>query len=65
MNALVIEPGHGSCWLSDAVYVDYLGNPDPNGDRIQGTAWTHEGGSLLPDGGIGVEIGRASCRERV
>lgn len=52
MNVLVIDPGHGSYWLEDAEFIDWNGRPDPNGDRVTGTWWDHQGGSLLPDGGI-------------
>ena len=40
MNALVIEPGHGSLWLSDCRWVD-----TDSGRYIEGLAWD--------DGGVG------------
>ena len=54
MNVLVIEPGHGSLWLTDAKYVDRYGKPNPRGRFVRGTNWYHDGGPFLPDGGLDV-----------
>lgn len=45
MRVLVIEPGHGSVWLEDAAFV---------GEFVTGTAWSHDSGWNLPDGGIDI-----------
>ena len=44
MNVWVIEPGHGSVWLTDAKYVD-------DGRVVEGRAWDNSssGSSLMPD----------------
>ena len=39
MNVLVIEPGRGSLWLTDAEYVDRFGEPNPKGRFVRGTNW--------------------------
>jgi len=50
MNVRVIEPGRGSHWLSHAEFVNLIGEPD----RVRGTAWSHDSGANLPDGGIDI-----------
>lgn len=52
MNVLVIEPGHGSLWIEDAVYVDRFRKPNPRGRFVSGTVWEHEGGWNIPEGGF-------------
>ena len=54
MNVLVIEPGNGSLWLEDAVFVDRMGQPNPRGRFVMGTNWYHDSGPYLPDGGINI-----------
>jgi hypothetical protein len=54
VNVLVIEPGHGSLWLSDAKYVRRDGVLSPRGRYVRGTNWYHDGGPYLPDGGINI-----------
>jgi hypothetical protein len=54
VNVLVIEPGHGSVWLEDAAFVNQIGEPATDGDRVRGTAWSHDDGANLPDGGIDI-----------
>lgn len=49
MNVLVIEPGHGSLWLEDAVFVDRNGKPNPRGRFVCGRAWEYDGGWNMPD----------------
>lgn len=49
MDALVIQPGHGSEWLTDAVIVDRFGKPNPRGRFVQGSAWEYDGGWNMPD----------------
>ena len=49
MDALVIEPGHGSQWLTNAVYVDRYGKPNPRGRFVTGSAWEYDGGWNMPD----------------
>lgn len=49
MNALVIEPGNGSVWLENAIFVDRFGNPNPRGRFVRGTAWEYGGGWNMPD----------------
>ena len=53
MNALVIEPGHGSMWLSDCKWVD-----TQEGRYIEGLAWDDGdvGSPYLPDDYIGIEV---------
>ena len=54
MDVHVIEPGHGSFWLEDAVFVERMGNPNPRGRFVRGTVWSYENGPLDPDGGINI-----------
>jgi len=49
MEVLVIEPGHGSTWLSNAVYIDRNGNPNPRGRFVEGLVWAYDGGWNMPD----------------
>ena len=49
MNVLVIDPGHGSHWLSNAVYVDRSGKPNPRGWFVRGDVWVYDGGWNMPD----------------
>ena len=49
MNVLVIEPGHGSLWLSDAAYVDRYGQLNPRGRFVSGVAWVADGGWNMPE----------------
>ena len=49
MNVLIIWPGHGSEWLTDAVFVDRFGSPNPRGRFVQGSAWDYDGGWNMPD----------------
>ena len=49
MNVLVIEPRHGSTWLTDAVYVRRDGQPSTRGHYVQGDAWEYDGGWNMPD----------------
>ena len=49
MNVLVIWPGNGSEWLSDAVYVDRFGKPNPKGRFVCGSSWYYDGGWNMPD----------------
>ena len=49
MNVLVIEPGHGSTWLTDAVYTDRYGKPNPRGRFVTGDVWVYDGGWNMPD----------------
>ena len=49
MNVLVIEPGRGSTWLMDAVYVGKGGKPNPRGRSVRGVAWENDGSSNMPD----------------
>lgn len=49
MNVLVIEPGHGSMWLTDAYYIDRFGRPNPRGRWVQGSVWVYDGGWNMPD----------------
>ena len=53
MNVLVIEPGNGSLWLSDAVFVDRFGKPNPRGRFVAGTVWSYDGGWNMPDDYMG------------
>lgn len=54
MNVLVIEPGHGSIWLSSACYVkaDHV-TPSPRGRYVKGDAWVYDGGWNMPDDYLG------------
>jgi hypothetical protein len=54
MDVLVIWPGHGSEWLTDAVIVNRMGEPCPRGRFVQGTSWYHESGWNIPEGGINI-----------
>jgi len=49
MNVLVIEPGHGSVWLTHAAYVDRFGKPNPRGRFVCGDTWVYDGGWNMPD----------------
>lgn len=49
VNVLVIEPGHGSTWLSGAVFVDRFDKPNPRGRFVRGTTWEYDGGWNMPD----------------
>lgn len=49
MHVLVIEPGHGSHWLINAVIVDRNGNPNPRGRFVLGNEWAYDGGWNMPD----------------
>lgn len=49
MDVLVIVPGHGSEWLTDAVYVDRFGQPNPRGRFVSGSGWEYDGGWNMPD----------------
>lgn len=49
MNVLVIEPGNGSHWLSNAVFVDRYGKPNPLGRFVTGLVWSYNGGWNMPD----------------
>jgi hypothetical protein len=49
MNVLVIEPGHGSLWLTDATYVDRFGKSNPRGRYVCGRGWEYDGGWNMPD----------------
>ena len=53
MNVLVIEPGHGSHWLMNAVYVDRFGLPNPRGRFVYGLTWEYDGGWNMPDDYMG------------
>jgi hypothetical protein len=53
MNVLVIEPGHGSHWLANAVYVDRYGKPNPRGRFVTGDSWEYDGGWNMPDDYMG------------
>ncbi len=54
MNMLVIEPGHGSLWLTAAEFVRRDGSPSRRGHYVRGTNWYHDGGPFLPDGGVDI-----------
>ncbi len=41
MDVLVAEPVHGSIWLTDAVYVDRHGKPNPRGRFVRGRYQGH------------------------
>jgi hypothetical protein len=56
MNVLVIEPGHGSVWLSRAVYVRRDGTPSTRGHFVRGEAWEYDGGWNMPDDYRGYEV---------
>lgn len=49
MNVLVIEPGHGSTWLTEARYVKADGTPSERGHFVRGRAWEYDGGWNMPD----------------
>jgi len=49
MNALVIEPGHGSTWLTRAEFVRSDGTPSVRGRYVRGLAWVYDGGWNMPD----------------
>ena len=53
MNVLVIEPGHGSHWLTNAIFVDRFGEPNPRGRFVTGDSWTYDGGWNMPDDYMG------------
>lgn len=55
MNALVIEPGHGSTWMTDAVFVDRFGRVNPRGRFVQGFVWDEPGWNM-PDDYQGMDI---------
>lgn len=46
---LVIEPGHGSHWLSDAYYVDRFGKINPRGRFVTGNVWGYDGSWNMPE----------------
>jgi hypothetical protein len=56
MNVLVIEPGHGSAWLTHAVYVDRHGKMNARGRSVRGMYWEYNGGSNMPDDYRGEDI---------
>lgn len=56
MDVLVINPGHGSEWLSDAAYVDRYGEPNPRGRFVRGYGWEYDGGWNMPDDYRGMEV---------
>ena len=49
MEVLVIEPGHGSVWVQNAVYVDRFGKPTSRGRFVTGNVWAYDGGWNMPD----------------
>jgi hypothetical protein len=49
MNVLVIEPGHGSFWMTRAKRVRADGTPSPRGRFVCGEAWEYDGGWNMPD----------------
>ncbi len=49
MNVLVIEPGHGSVWLTNAKYVKRDGTPSNRGRFVSGFAWVYDGGWNMPE----------------
>lgn len=49
MNALVIEPGHGSTWLTEAERIRADGKPSARGGFVRGLAWEDDGGWNMPD----------------
>lgn len=53
MNVLVIEPGHGSHWLMNAIYVDRFGRPNPRGRFVLGDTWEYDGAWNMPDDYMG------------
>ena len=65
MNVLVIEPGHGSTWLTNAVFVDRFGKPNPKGRFVTGDAWTNDGGWNMPDDYTGHSEPYTTYRRRV
>lgn len=56
MNVLVIQPGRGSEWWTDAVWVDRFLRPNPRGRFVQGSAWEYDGGWNMPDDYRGMAI---------
>jgi hypothetical protein len=48
-DVLVIDPGHGSYWLTRARYVDRFGSPNPRGRYVEGLVWYYDGGWNMPD----------------
>jgi len=56
MDVLVIMPGHGSEWLTDAVYVDRYGKPNPRGRFVRGSGWEDDGGWNMPDDYQGMAV---------
>ena len=56
MDVLVIEPGHGSEWCSDAVRVDRFGNPNQRGRFVRCKGWEYDGGWNMPDDYTGQPI---------
>lgn len=46
MNVLVIEPGHGSTWLTSAVFVDRFGKPNQRGRFVSGMPDDYRGQSI-------------------
>ena len=55
-DVLVITPGHGSEWMTDAVIVDRMGRPNPRGRFVQASAWEYDGGWNMPDDYIGMPV---------
>jgi hypothetical protein len=53
MDVLVIEPGHGSVWLTNAQFVRADGEPSSRGRYVRGMAWTYDGGWNMPDDYLG------------
>ncbi len=49
MTVLVIEPGNGSYWLSNAIYVDRFGRPNARGRFVRGNVWSYDGGWNMPN----------------
>lgn len=65
MDCLVIEPGHGSSWWTDCVWVDRHGKPNPKGRFVSGSAWEYDGGWNMPDDYRGQPVSQWAPRKRV
>ena len=65
MEVLVIEPGHGSVWLRNAIYVDRFGKPNPRGRFVTGNVWSYDGGWNMPDDYMGQLEGYTTPRRLI